>query len=71
MSQPQQDCTSCMFFLKRVQQNGVATMCRRHPPTPQIYGLNQMGQPQTATMYPSVGAGDWCGDYAPKIELRQ
>lgn len=67
----QNDCTSCQFWLKRAQQNGMATMCRRHPPSVAIIGIDQRGLPQQVTIYPSVGAGDWCGDYVPRVELRQ
>lgn len=67
-----EDCTTCRYWLKRPQQNGMVTMCRRFPPALSIIGIDPATrQPQSITAYPSVGPGDWCGEHQQKPAILQ
>ena len=60
-------CSSCKHF------SALQTVCRRYPPKAQCVGIQQsanpQGQPLVVTFWPTVQAGDTCGEFAPDIKL--
>lgn len=59
-------CVACKFYEPLSQAN--TGQCRRHPPTVCTY--THYEQLQYAGVWPNVDAGDWCGEFSLKSNLR-
>lgn len=59
------DCTGCRYF-KRNAHSIVATGQCRHA-APLAVPVMQSGIPSIATVWPTVEANDWCGQWSPTV----
>lgn len=63
------DCTSCRHFTPLPLAGGKQGACRRYPPTAHVVGVDNMGQIQSANMFPQVGPNIVCGEYQVRLAL--
>jgi hypothetical protein len=64
-------CSTCRHFVVIRQPQGQVAMCRRFPPLPIGGAVVTQEGPQvfSQTVWPIVGAGDYCGEHAMAIVL--